>query len=74
MVTEYHRQHLDVAGGSLKDMFGTMTTLNGVIAVLAGVFAQGVADVTRTQKAPFLVAVALLVSAFLLIFHRWVRY
>jgi len=72
MVTEYHRQRLDEVGGSLSDLFGTMTTLNGVVAILAGVFAQGVVDVTNTQKAPFLAAVGLLVIAFILISNGWV--
>ena len=74
MVTEYHRQHLDEAGGSLSDLFGTMTTLNGIVAILAGVFAQGVVDVTNTQTAPFLTAVVLLVIAFALISNGWVSY
>ncbi|KAL3418756.1 major facilitator superfamily domain containing protein 5 [Phlyctema vagabunda] len=71
MVTEYHRQHLDDAGGSVNDIFGIMTTLNGVIAILSGLFAQGVADFTGTQKAPFMTAVVCLVLAFMSISNRW---
>ena len=72
MVTEYHRQHLDEAGGSLNDIFGIMTTLNSVVAIVSGVFAQGVSDFTGTQKAPFMTAVILLVLAFLSISKQWV--
>ena len=72
LVTEYHRQHLDDAGGSLNDMFGIMTTLNSVVAVIAGLFAQGVSDFTGTQKAPFMTAVVCLVLAFLSISRQWV--
>lgn len=72
MVTEYHRQHLDDAGGSLNDIFGLMSTLNCVVAIVAGLFAQGVSDFTGTQKAPFMTAVVSLVLAFLTISRTWV--
>ena len=71
MVTEFHRQHLEEAG-SLSDIFGIMTTLNGAIAILAGLFAQTIADVTKTQAAPFMAAVVLLILAFGFISSRWV--
>ena len=74
MVTEYHRQHLDEAGGSLNDIFGIMTTLNSVVAIIAGLFAQGVSDFTGTQKAPFMTAVICLVLAFLSISKQWVGF
>lgn len=73
MVTEYHSQNLDSAGGSINDIFGTMTTLNGVVAISAGLLAQGVADFTRTQAAPFLVAVFCLLVAYSFISKTWVR-
>jgi len=70
MVTEFHRQHLEQAG-FLSDIFGIMTTLNGVVAILAGLFAQGIADFTDTQAAPFMAAVVLLILAFGFISSRW---
>ncbi len=73
MVTEYHRHHIDDIGGSLGDIFGIMTTLNGVVAILAGVFAEGVADFTGTQTAPFMAAVVCLFLAFGLISNHWVN-
>jgi hypothetical protein len=72
MVTEYHRQNLDESGGSLSDIFGLMTTLNGLTAILAGLVAQGAADFTGTQTAPFMMAVVLLALAFASISKRWV--
>lgn len=72
MVTEYHRQHLDDAGGSLSDLFGIMTMLNGIIAIMAGLFSQAVADFTGTQTAPFMVAVLCLFLAFGYILNHWV--
>jgi MFS family permease len=72
MVTEYHRQHLDDAGGSLSDIFGIMTTLNGVIAIVAGLFAQAIADLSGTQTAPFMTAAVCLFLAFGYILNHWV--
>ena len=72
MVTEYHHQHLDEAGGSLNDIFGTMSTLNCIVAIIAGLFAQAVSDFTGTQKAPFMTSVACLVMAFMTISKQWV--
>lgn len=73
LVTEFHCQRLDEAGGSLKDIFGLMTTLNSIIAIIAGLAAQGVADSIGTQKAPFITAVVCLILAFLAISQTWVR-
>jgi MFS family permease len=72
MVTEYHRQHLDEAGGSLNDIFGVMTTLNSVVAITSGLFAQGISDGLGTQKAPFMAAVICLALAFWMISNAWV--
>lgn len=71
MVTEFHRQHLEEAG-SLSDIFGIMTTSNGLVAILAGLFAQLIANLTKTQAAPFMAAVVLLILAFGFISSRWV--
>ena len=72
MVTEYHRQHMDDTGGSLSDIFGLMTTLNGIIAILAGLFAEAIVDFTKNQVAPFLSAVVCLVLAYGLISNQCV--
>lgn len=74
MVTEYHRQHLDEAGSSLNDIFGIMTTLNSVVAIIAGLFGQGVSNFTGTQKAPFMTSVVCLALAFLSISREWVGF
>jgi hypothetical protein len=49
-----------------------MTTLNGIIAILAGLFAEAIVDFTKNQVAPFLSAVVCLVLAYSLISNRWV--
>lgn len=72
MVTEYHHRRLDEGSGSLNDIFGAMTTLNSVVAIVAGLFAQGVSDASGTQKSPFLTAVVFLILGFLCITRYWV--
>lgn len=71
MVTEFHRQHLEEAG-SINDIFGQSQSLNGLAAILAGVYAQWIVYYTDTQAAPFMTAVALLVAAFYYISKYWV--
>ncbi|KAH6679707.1 hypothetical protein B0J14DRAFT_472622 [Halenospora varia] len=70
MVTEFHRRHLEEAG-SLNDIFGIMTTLNGVVAILAGIFAQELSDLLRTQAAPFMASAVLLLLAFAFVSKGW---
>ena len=72
MVTEYHHQDLDDAGGSLNEIFGAMATLNSVVAIIAGLFAEGISDFTGTQKAPFMMAIVCLILAFVSISSYWV--
>jgi len=71
MVTEYHSQQIDDAGGSLKNIFGTMTALNSAVAIIAGLFAQGISDFTGTQTTPFLTAALCLAVAFVYISKHW---
>lgn len=71
MVTEYHHQHLEEFG-PLNDFFGIMATFNGIVAIFSGILAQGIVDSTKTQAAPFLLAIVLLLIAFGLISSQWV--
>ncbi|KAH8809242.1 hypothetical protein F5884DRAFT_677486 [Xylogone sp. PMI_703] len=72
MIMEYHRLGLGEEGEEkrLNEIFGLMSTLNGVVAIVAGVVAQWVTDVSGSQMAPFWAAVGCLTLAFLLIL-RW---
>jgi MFS family permease len=72
MVTEYHKRHLDQAGTSLSSMFGTMTTVNSIVAILSGVFSEWLVQFTGTRKAPFMASAALLAIAFWVIWVFWV--
>jgi uncharacterized membrane protein YbhN (UPF0104 family) len=54
-------------------MFGIMTTLNSIVAILAGVFSEWLVQVTRTKRAPFMASAGLLMIAFWVILGCWVR-
>lgn len=71
MVTEYHDRQLDKVGVSLSGIFGIMTTLNSVVAILAGVFSEWLVEVTNTKRAPFMASAGLLALSFSLILLFW---
>ncbi|KAH7383469.1 hypothetical protein BKA64DRAFT_735687 [Cadophora sp. MPI-SDFR-AT-0126] len=71
MVTEFNKIFPDEPGSTLSGIFSIMTTLNGVVAIAAGVVAEFVTDLVGTQKTPFMVGVAVLMSSFAAIIHFW---
>lgn len=82
MVNEYHQLGLgyctkgsgepEARNAGLSEIFGLMSTLNGVVAILAGIVAQIVTDAIGSQLAPFGAAVCCLGLAFILILRKWV--
>jgi MFS transporter, MFS domain-containing protein family, molybdate-anion transporter len=72
MVTEFNTLFPDAPGSTLSGIFSTMTTLNSVVAIFAGIVAEWVADLSGTEKAPFMTAVGCLIAAFLAISKGWV--
>ncbi|TVY18763.1 Molybdate-anion transporter [Lachnellula arida] len=74
MVTEFNASFPDAPGSILSGIFSTMTTLNTVVAILAGIFAEWVTDLTGTEKAPFMTAAGCLMVAFFAISKNWVRF
>ena len=74
MVTEYFAQNLDKSDMTLDSMFGIMTTLNSIIAILSGVVGESLVVATGTKVSPFLAAVVCLALAFWLIMKYWVVY
>lgn len=72
MITEYHNRGLDNAGLLLNGIFGNMTTLSSVVAILAGVLGDILVQSSASRIAPFLASVICLAVAFLLIWTRWV--
>jgi MFS family permease len=71
MVTEYHKRNLEKSGTSLSNIFGVMTTLNSIVAILAGVFSEWLVTVTKTKRAPFMASAGLLAIAFWTILTSW---
>ncbi|TVY32976.1 Molybdate-anion transporter [Lachnellula subtilissima] len=71
MVTEFNSSFPDAPGSILSGIFSTMTTLNTVVAILAGIFAEWVTDLTGTEKAPFMTAAGCLMVAFFAISRNW---
>jgi len=71
MVTEYYKRDMYHAGMSLSSMFGIMTTLNSIVAILAGVFSEWLVEITHTKRAPFMASAGLLSMAFWIIFTFW---
>jgi len=73
MITEYHNRGLDNAGLGLGDIFGSMTTLSSIVAILAGVFGDSLVQYSASRTTPFLASIVCLAIASLLIWTRWVR-
>jgi hypothetical protein len=72
MVTEYFAQHLDRSSMSLNSMFGIMTTLNSIVAIISGVLGESLVAATGTKVSPFMAAVVCLGLAYWLISQNWV--
>ncbi|KFY24506.1 hypothetical protein V491_02134 [Pseudogymnoascus sp. VKM F-3775] len=71
MVTEYFARSLDRSNMTLDSMFGLMTALNGVVAILSGVVGETVVAMTGTKTSPFMVAIVLLMTALLIMKRGW---
>jgi len=72
MVTEYHKKEIGEGGMSLSSLFGVMSSVNSVVAILAGVFSEWLVEKTGTRRAPFMASAALLSVAFWVIMGFWV--
>ena len=72
MVTEYYAQHLEKSSMSLSAMFGIMTTLNSIVAIMSGVLGESLVTATGTKVSPFMAAIVCLVLAFWLMINNWV--
>ncbi|KAH0344731.1 major facilitator superfamily domain-containing protein, partial [Aureobasidium melanogenum] len=73
MIAEYHDQALDAYGLSLGSMFGKMTTLSSVVAIVSGVVGDFLVKSLDSKTSPFMASVTCLVLAFIFISKRWVQ-
>lgn len=74
MVSEYHARSLREKGLDIGQVFGRMTTLSSIVAIVAGVLGQFLVDSSGTKKAPFMAAALCLAVAAALINHLWVSF
>lgn len=72
MVTEYFARGLEKSSMSLDAMFGIMTTLNSIVAILSGVLGESLVAATGTKVSPFMAAIVCLALAFWLMTRYWV--
>lgn len=71
MVTEFNKKFPDEPGSTLSGIFSVMTTLNTIVAIFAGIMAEWVTDMMKTETAPFMAAVVVLMTAFVAISKTW---
>lgn len=72
MVTEYHRRGLNASDLSLSTVFGRMTTLSCVVAIVAGVVGDVLVGTLGGRVWPFMAAVACALAAAYFIVKTWV--
>lgn len=72
MVTEYFAQGLEKSRMSLESVFGIMSTLNSIVAIVSGIASECLVKVTKTKVSPFLAAIPCLSFAFWYIMKNWV--
>jgi hypothetical protein len=72
MVTKYYAQRLEKSSMSLSAMFGMMTTLNSIVAILSGVIGESLVAATGTKVSPFMAAIVCLGLASWLMIKNWV--
>lgn len=74
MISDYHEQGLQASDLELSSIFGTMTTLSCIVAIVSGVAGDALVQVSGTRTWPFLAAVACCLGAGFLISTNWVSY
>ncbi|KAI5251127.1 DUF791-domain-containing protein [Aureobasidium subglaciale] len=71
MIAEYHDQALDAYGLSLGSMFGKMTTLSGVVAIISGVTGDLLVRSLDSKTSPFMASIVCLMLALAYISKHW---
>lgn len=72
LVAEFNGLMLEEQGSALSGIFSTMTTLNGLVAIGAGILAESLVGMVGTAKAPFMASAVCLSIAFITISKTWV--
>lgn len=73
LVAEFHRLELAKEGEDLNGLLGTITILNSIAAVTAGLLSEFLVEWTGTKRSPFVASIGCLGLAFPAILENWVR-
>lgn len=72
LVAEFNQLMLEDSGSVLGGIFSAMTIFNSLVAIFAGILAEGLVRVMGTAKAPFMASIGCLSLAFVAISKFWV--
>jgi MFS family permease len=72
LVAEFNQLMLEDTGSVLGGIFSAMTILNSLVAIFAGILAEGLVGLVGTAKAPFMASIGCLSLAFIAISKFWV--
>ena len=70
MIADYHSRGIEMAGLDLGNVFGRMTTLGSIVAILCGVVGDMLVQATGSRTMPFLASVCCLCVAAALLLTR----
>ncbi|CAI6098920.1 unnamed protein product [Clonostachys chloroleuca] len=73
MIAECNRLGFGDDDGILNSIFGTMSVLNGFIAIACGLVSQLIVKLTSSEKSPFIASIICLVPVSYLISTSWVE-
>lgn len=73
MISEYHGRNLQSSGLQINSVFGSMTTLSCITAIISGVAGDVLVQASGTRTWPFMAAVVCCIGAAYLISTTWVR-
>lgn len=72
LVAEFNQLMLEDTTSVLGGIFSAMTILNSLVAIFAGILAEGLVGLVGTAKAPFMASIGCLSLAFVAISKFWV--
>ncbi|KAJ4384478.1 hypothetical protein N0V86_000077 [Didymella sp. IMI 355093] len=71
LVAEFNQLMLEDTSSVLGGIFSAMTILNSLVAIFAGILAEGLVGLVGTAKAPFMASIGCLSLAFVAISKFW---
>ncbi|KAJ3548727.1 hypothetical protein NM208_g861 [Fusarium decemcellulare] len=71
MVAQFHQLGFESSDGLLSDILGSMSTVNGAVAVTCGIVAQALVSISGSEQMPFLVSIICLCAAGGIMWRSW---